>query len=221
MKGSVVLIIVEGISDEETLVPWINRTINKLKKRVTPIVIHGDMLTRYKKYSKEFEITSSNVTKELQKVVNSFLKKPSNVIKWVDIIKVYYVTDTDNCFKIEKENLINKRKCLNKLFKLKKIGKSKDSRQQPFEVIFFGNNLEHVLYGIENKLSDKEKTKLSTEFAIDVSNGKKDFKSSFSQSEIKTWNIYEESYKEIQNYKGRATNITALIEEIENGFKLL
>ena len=94
-------------------------------------------------------------------------------------------------------------------------------QEQPFEVIFFGNNLEHVLYGIENKLSDKEKTKLSTEFAIDVSNGKKDFKSSFSQSEIKTWNIYEESYKEIQNYKGRATNITALIEEIENGFKFL
>lgn len=81
MKGSVILIIVEGISDEETLVPWINRTINKLKKRVTPIVIHGDMLTRYKKYSKEFEITSSNVTKELQKVINNFLKKPSNFIK--------------------------------------------------------------------------------------------------------------------------------------------
>ena len=107
------------------------------------------------------------------------------------------------------------------MFKLKKIGKSKGSREQPFEVIFFGNNLEHVLYGIENKLSDKEKTKLSTEFAIDVSNGKKDFKSSFSQGEIKTWNIYEESYKEIQNYEGRATNIIALIEEIENGFKLL
>ena len=81
MKGSVILIIVEGISDEETLVPWINRTINKLRKRVTPIVIHGDMLTRYKKYSKEFEITSSNVTKELQKVINNFLKKPLNFIK--------------------------------------------------------------------------------------------------------------------------------------------
>ena len=220
MKGSVILIIVEGISDEETLVPWINRTINKLRKRVTPIVIHGDMLTRYKEYSTQFEITSSNVIKELQKVVNSFLKKPSNVIKWADIIKVYYVTDTDNCFKIEKENLINKRKCLNKLFKLKKIGKSKGSRETVWSN-FFGNNLEHVLYGIENRLSDKEKTKLSTEFAIDVSNGKKDFKSSFSQGEIKTWNIYEESYKEIQNYKGRATNITALIEEIENGFKFL
>ena len=81
--------------------------------------------------------------------------------------------------------------------------------------------MEHVLYVIENRLSDKEKTKLSTEFAIDVSNGKKDFKSSFSQGEIKTWNIYEESYKEIQNYEGRATNIIALIEEIENGFKPL
>ncbi|WP_149201879.1 hypothetical protein [Leptotrichia shahii] len=81
--------------------------------------------------------------------------------------------------------------------------------------------MEHVLYGIENRLSDKKKTKLSTEFAIDVSNGKKDFKSSFSQGEIKTWNIYEESYKEIQNYEGRATNIIALIEEIENGFKPL
>ena len=128
MKGSVILIIVEGISDEETLVPWINRTINKLRKRVTPIVIHGDMLTRYKEYSTQFEITSSNVIKELQKVINNFLKKPSNFIKWTDIIKIYYVTDTDNCFKIERENLINKRKCLNKLFKLKKIRKSKGSR---------------------------------------------------------------------------------------------
>ena len=81
MKGSVILIIVERISDEETLVPWINRTTNKLRKRVTPIVIHGDMLTRYKKYSKEFEITTSNVIKELQKVINNFLKKPSNFIK--------------------------------------------------------------------------------------------------------------------------------------------
>lgn len=81
MKGSVILIIVEGISDEETLVSWINRTINKLRKRVTPIVIHGDMLTRYKEYSTQFEITSSNVIKELQKVINNFLKKPSNFIK--------------------------------------------------------------------------------------------------------------------------------------------
>ena len=64
------------------------------------------MLTRYKEYSTQFVITSSNVIKELQKVINNFLKKPSNFIKWTDIIKIYYVTDTDNCFKIERENLI-------------------------------------------------------------------------------------------------------------------
>ncbi|WP_314395760.1 hypothetical protein [Leptotrichia shahii] len=52
-----------------------------MRKRVTPIVIHGDMLTRYKEYSTQFEITSSNVIKELQKVINNFLKKPSNFIK--------------------------------------------------------------------------------------------------------------------------------------------
>ena len=218
MKASVILIIVEGISDEETLVPWINKTINKLKKRVTPIVIHGDMLTKYKEYSEEFEITSSNIIKELQKIINDFLKKPSNVIKWADIIKIYYVTDTDNCFKIEKENLINKRKCLNKLFKLKKIVKSRSSREQPFEVVFFGNNLEHVLYGIEKGLSDKEKEELSKKFTKAVLNGEKNFKNSFLQTGIKTWNTYEESYKEIQNYEGRATNITALIEEIEKDF---
>ena len=87
------------------------------------------------------------------------------------------------------------------MFKLKKIGKSKGSREQPFEVIFFGNNLEHVLYGIENKLSDKEKTKLSTEFAIDVSNGKKDFKSSFSQSEIKLGTFMKKVIKKFKIMK--------------------
>ena len=218
MKASVILIIVEGISDEETLVPWINKTINKLKKRVTPIVIHGDMLTKYKEYSEEFEITSSNIIKELQKIINDFLKKPSNFIKWTDIMKVYYITDTDNCFRIEKEHLTNKKECLNKLFKLKKIVKSRSSREQPFEVVFFGNNLEHVLYGIEKGLSDKEKEELSKEFAKVVLNGGKNFKNSFLQTGIKTWNTYEESYKEIQNYDGRATNIIALIEEIEKDF---
>ncbi len=41
------------------------------------------------------------------------------------------------------------------------------------------------------------------------------FKEKFENNGIKNWYSYEESYREIQEYEGRSTNITALIQEIE------
>ena len=66
MKGSVILFIVEGPSDHSALIPYIQERLQKLKLKVTVKEMHGDILTKYIKNTKEYKINSSNVKGELK-----------------------------------------------------------------------------------------------------------------------------------------------------------
>ena len=76
----------------------------------------------------------------------------------------------------------------------------------------------YVLYNNIN-MDEQSKIKKSMTFGLGAAEGKINFKASFQNERIKTWDSYLESYKSIQTYDGRATNITAFIKEIENNFK--
>ena len=103
-------------------------------------------------------------------------------------------------------------------FEMVNIIKNNQSSKK-FEIILFSNNLEHVLYGKLEELTDAKKEELSKEFGEKTLKEEWNFKEKFRNSNIKYWDYYMESYKEIQNYSGRATNITALIKENESNFE--
>lgn len=221
MKGKVILFIVEGPSDQDALIPWIAEELRKLRIRATVKVVYGDILTEYiVQYSRNFSVTPSNVKGEVKKLIDNYLKTStvkSDQIKMRDIEKIYYVTDTDNCFIEIGDTPTNKKNCLLKMFNFHSIELSSEKKIK-FEVIFFAKNLEDVMYSNENA-TNEEKEKLSIEFGIESLKNREKFISTFKNSDLKTWDTYEESYSGIKIYVGRACNMNNLIDEIENKFQ--
>lgn len=216
MKGKVIVFIVEGASDEETLIPWIEKRLKELKLRVKVKIMSGDILTKYIENTGEYEIKASNVKGKIIEKLKEFMNSSdmkASYLKWNDILKVYYVTDIDECFSKKKEYSLNKKECLIKMFEFEKI--TINSKDKKFEIIFFNKNLENVIYDEENELSKEEKEKRSKEFGEKTLTGEWDYKKIFESTKIKRWNNYKESYEGIQKYFGKATNITVLIKEIE------
>ena len=60
----------------------------------------------------------------------------------------------------------------------------------------------------------KEKEKIASDFAVESLLNREYFIKAFTTS-LMTWNSFEESYKEIQTYEDRASNMNNLLDEIE------
>ena len=216
MKGGVILFIVEGPSDQDAITAFIANEVVKQNIRVTVKVMHGDILTKYSGYNKEFSVDSSNVKGEIKKLILEYLNSTtvkSSYIKINDIRKIYYMTDTDNCFLKTEAHSVNKKECLNKMFNFEEIELSKNKKVE-FEVIFFAHNLEHVIDENSNKLTDEEKEEIASDFAVESLNDRNYFIKTFTTS-LMTWDSFKESYKGIKSYKDRACNINNLLNEIE------
>ena len=199
------------------------KKLRELNLGVKVKIIAGDKLTRYIENIKNYDITPQNVRGKIQGMLKEFMNS-SNIkadyLKWKDIFKIYYVTDTDNCFQNKSMHSSNKKECLKKMFNFETVNIIKNNQSsKKFEIILFSNNLEHVLYGKLEELTDAKKEELSKEFGEKTLKEEWNFKEKFRNSNIKYWDSYMESYKEIQNYSGRATNITVLIKEIESNFE--
>jgi len=183
--------------------------------------MEGDILTR--KNSGNFEITSSNVKGEIQKYIKKYIddqKNRSDKVKMSDLIKIYYVTDTDDCFIKTEDYSDNKKKCLSKMFNFNKVSLSQKN-DVDFEVIFFAKDLEEVIYG-HSVETDEEKKRISNEFAEKTLKQREHFIDTFkNQAAVKIWNSYRESYEGIKTYTGKACNMNVLIDEIEKGFEIL
>lgn len=101
MKGGVILFIVEGPSDHDALIPYLEQHLIESSLKVTVKEMHGDILTEFQNYSREFKVTPSNVKQELKSCILKYLatqEVKAEQIKAKDIVKIYYVTDTDYCF---------------------------------------------------------------------------------------------------------------------------
>lgn len=121
MKNKVIIFMVEGPSDEEALViPLENELVSK-KIRVKTKVLHTDILTKYSDREK-FETTTSNVVSKVKAIIEDFFNKFKYLnLKYKDIGKIIYVTDTDNCFFKDAKHSQNKKECLKVLFYIKSI----------------------------------------------------------------------------------------------------
>ena len=175
-RRKVVLVIVEGPSDETALVQSFAALFDP--DRVMIKVVHGDMTA-------DFGSGSSNIAASLGNLVKGCASRYG--LKRSDFLRVIHITDTDGAYipdanviedinhngrpnydetniiaspksKIKERN-VRKRANLDKLSSLTTVwGKI------PYSIYYMSCNLDHVLYGVQNS-DDATKSKNAFQFA--------------------------------------------------------
>ncbi|MCI7421577.1 MAG: hypothetical protein MSS98_07955 [Alphaproteobacteria bacterium] len=173
ISKNVILVIVEGISDEislGSLQQYVNDNTMKFH------ICHGD-ITSSKRANPQ------NLITQINDIINETLKRYRYKIK--DIKEIIHIVDTDGVFIedkliIQDENHSNfyysedniKCKCtqdainrnISKRQNLQKLISTHSIRNIPYMVYFMSCNLEHVLRGDQN-LTDSQKEEKSNDFA--------------------------------------------------------
>lgn len=169
----IILFIVEGITDENSLALILSKIINNLEVRFH--IVYGDIT------ADKFTSTT-NVKTKVNDQLKIFLNK--NKFKKTDILQIIHLTDTDGAFvspnNIFEDNTVNqlvyKDNCIitnNKVSTEKRNKKksevlevlinTKKINKIPYTILFFSCNLEHVLHNIRNA-SNNEKSILANNF---------------------------------------------------------
>ena len=216
-ENKVIIFMVEGPSDEDALVvPLENELVSK-KIRVKTKVLHTDILTKYSDGEK-FETTTSNVVSKVKMIIEDFFNKSKYLnLKYKDIGKIIYVTDTDNCFFKDERHSKNKKECLKVLFSTKSIflGKRNAEKEISFDVIFMSQNLEHVIKGELRDYTDEEKRKISKVFSNACYDDFTLYTELFNSEDVKKWEDYSSSYTGIEITEERTSNMNCLLSELE------
>lgn len=215
MAIKIVLFIVEGPSDEETLSAYITKLMFKNRKKLSVQITYGDKTSENIPNSKNlFTVTADNVNQYIENIIIEYLNRKDVKdlgIKAKNIEYVFYVTDTDNCFFEETLPRLNKKECLSKMFNFKEIEVYQNQVQRrqekqkniserkiprvPFETIFFAKDLEAVTIGNSEKLTDELKEKLSNEFAQNSLLIDGFFEKVFRDSSLMKWETFEKYLK--------------------------
>lgn len=211
----VILFIVEGISDKNSLALILSRLIRN--ERIEFHIVGGDITS-----SKETTIKNCMI------VVNEEVKKFLNVnrFKRSDLLRVVHLIDTDGAYidfsmvkenNSEKviyteENLLaknvdaiiernnRKSKILNKLYNANSISKT------DYRMYYFSCNLDHVLHNEQN-LEDNLKYKYSDDFVGKYYEKEGEFVKFISNSDfsvrgdyIETWNFIKKDENSLKRY---------------------
>lgn len=224
----VMLFIVEGASDENTLGSQLKRVFKS--NEVHFHVIRGDITT-------DNRISESNVIKEISLLVKSTMNKYG--FQHRDMLKIIHLFDTDGAFiqesdviddsthrlsyeldriltnqvgNIVKRN-VKKARILNKLSTLSNLSKI------PYTGYYFSRNLEHTLHGNMEDLDDNKKRELAYTFA-DIYENKscEEFIQFFSNESFAVTGTHPETWEFIKqgtNSLHRLSNFHLLFEEIE------
>ncbi|MDA2513230.1 hypothetical protein PDN74_23180 [Bacillus cereus] len=210
-KKKVVIVIVEGISDERAL-----SSITKYVKELFDIHIHfakGDLFSKHIDARKGIK---GAIGDEVQKVMNErkYLKK--------EILAVIQVTDTDGTFIDDKsvvvdENINVKTLYLDEAIKvcdqngaihIKQRNKDKSSRLKtmfttdkvknfPYYLLYFSCNLDHVIHD-ERNMEDEKKTQKAREFNKKFKGNLNDFLEFFTDNQFVVDGTIRETWEFIQ-----------------------
>ncbi|WP_138204145.1 hypothetical protein [Haloimpatiens lingqiaonensis] len=205
----VVLFIVEGISDKNSLALILSRLLKN--ERIEFHVIHGDITTRT-------DTTIQNCIKKVNTEIIKFLN--INRFKRSDILRIVHLVDTDGAYIDDKlikqhttdnfiyttDNILTrntakaidrnnkKSKILNKLWSTSSISKTE------YRMYYFSCNLEHVLHDEQN-LNDNLKDKYSDDF-VEYYYGKEEkFLDFINNSEFSVKGNYDETWSFIKQGK--------------------
>lgn len=221
----VILFIVEGPTDEDTLSPVLKEIFHD--KEVHFHVVHGDMTTDRK-------TNGANAIKTVHEHIKAEMKRYG--FRKSDILKVVHLIDTDGAF-ITDEHVVegdvkklcyeedriissnpqatierNERKTsvLQRLYSADIIG------TLPYAVYYFSRNMEHVLHNIDGNLSDEEKMEYADRFDATYGSDPEEFIKYLSSLDFAVAEDYEESWHFIfegLNSLHRHSNLHLLFSE--------
>lgn len=225
----VVLVIVEGPSDDVALGVMLNQIFDKDAVHIH--IMHGDITTKR-------GVRPDNILVRIGNVIREYAK--SQHYKSRDFKQIIHITDTDGTFipdekviddinneevvyesdgihTMNKQGIINRNKQKKaNLIKLKSI---EQVWNIPYRIYYMSCNLDHVLYNKRNS-SDEEKEENAYSFARKYKNDVDGFIDYISNSDFSTDCIYEESWNYIEegmNSLERNTNLNICInEELES-----
>jgi hypothetical protein len=201
----VILFIVEGPTDEETLSPALKKTFQREDVRFH--VVHGDMTSNW-------SVSGNNAVKTVYEHIEVERKRYG--IEKKDILKVIHLVDIDGAFipadkvisgttgaiqyfddRIESadpEGVVDrntrKSQVLHRLCTADAVGKV------PYSIYYFSRNLEHVLHNDNGDLTDDEKINYADAFADRYGSDQKGFQTFISSDDFavpgdfrETWNF--------------------------------
>jgi hypothetical protein len=201
----VILFIVEGPTDEETLSPALKKTFQREDVRFH--VVHGDMTSNW-------SVSGNNAVKTVYEHIEVERKRYG--IEKKDILKVIHLVDIDGAFipadkvisgtkgaiqyfddRIETadpEGVVDrntrKSQVLHRLCTADAVGKV------PYSIYYFSRNLEHVLHNDNGDLTDDEKINYADAFADRYGSDQKGFQAFISSDDFavpgdfrETWNF--------------------------------
>ena len=225
----VVLVIVEGPSDDVALGVMLNQIFDKDAVHIH--IMHGDITTKR-------GVRPDNILIRIGNVIREYAK--SQHYKSRDFKQIIYITDTDGTFipdetvmddinneevmyesdgihTMNKQGIINRNKQKKaNLIKLKSI---EQVWNIPYRIYYMSCNLDHVLYNKRNS-SDEGKEENAYSFARKYKNDVDGFIDYISNSDFSTDCTYEESWNYIEegmNSLERNTNLNICInEELES-----
>lgn len=224
-RKKVVLIIVEGVSDETALAEVLEKFIPEETLRFQ--VLHKDITTEYR-------VAPDNIVREVGNVVrqhcNQYYLKASDLLEVIHIVDTdgafisdeYVVCDQveravycDDCIKTPDRTKImerNRQKAENvkRLVSLNKVFK-----EVPYNVYFFSCNLEHVLHNDANVPYD-EKNRLAKGFKNKFKNDPSGFLTFIRNADFAVKGSYEDSWKFLwqgTNSLRRACNLNILFSD--------
>lgn len=234
MTKKIILIMVEGPSDEDTLALVFSRLIRE--QEITFAVLHGDITAGE-------NMTAKYIEEAVQAKVAAYLYK-NPFIKIKDILKVVQIIDTDGAFvsgsqiiqsdtektkyfetyieakdknRLVRRN-ISKRAVVFHLMKMTKLNMMKTFKASvPYEIYYFSRNLEHVLHDISTDLKNDEKEELAYEFADYYSGHPVEFLKLLYEGNFYVAGDYEETWKFIMeqgNSLKRYCNLTVFFEKL-------
>lgn len=228
MSQKIVLFIVEGLTDKNSLAPALEEIVcnNKLNFQV----VRGDIIC-------DLDSNTENIERRLKNLVIKKFLDDNPQFKASDICEVIQICDTDGCFSDEavvvhgevdktvysEEGIIccdvdsflntKRNKCTNMRY-LRTLSTIKlpYGLSVPYSLYYMSSSLEHVLHD-EMNLSKDEKIKLSEKFSDEYDEPEK-FVEFFNNPDIKVPGAYEETWDFIEsdnNSLGRYSNFSVCI----------
>lgn len=200
----VILFIVEGPTDENTLSPVLKKLFHS--ENVHFHVVHGDMMAK-------FEVSPENAIVKVNERIKHEMHRYG--FKKQDIVKVIHLVDTDGVFIPESavvfekvdhiqyksdcilssnpEGVIerNQRKSMN----LQRLYSAKKVAAIPYFLYYFSRNLEQVLQDVNADLTDEEKVEYADEFADKLGSDPNSFKEFISSKDFAVEGDYKETWE--------------------------
>lgn len=227
MTNKIILFLVEGPTDEDTLALIYSKIVNAYDIKFE--ILHTDITA-------DEGMTVKYIEKRIKKAVDIYLNK-NPFIKKSDILKIIQIIDTDGAFipsELVKQSDIGKteyfdtyisaknknrliRRNISKRNIVYKLVHSKDIAGFPYEIYYFSRNIEHVLHNRVEELTDEEKEDLAFKIVDQYSDCPGDFLKLLYEGDFHVDGTYEDTWEfimENENSLKRYSNMSVFFENL-------